>query len=86
MESKMSKIKAVIKESNDGAYYNVLLSAVPRKDEKITLYSHLDRSTGHQAIHDYIVLDITHDIHDVTEKVAKSNEGFHEVTILAKRC
>lgn len=78
----MTKINAIIQESNDGAYYNVLLNAIPREGEKISLYSHLDQSTGHKATHNYVVLKVTHEIHDVTEKVEKSESGFHQVTIL----
>lgn len=80
----MNKISATIQEDNDGAYYQTLLSAIPRPGEKISFYSHNDKLTGHQASHEYVVLSVSHEIHDVTEKVAASLEGYHQVTILVK--
>jgi hypothetical protein len=80
----MNKIRAIIQENNDGACYQTLLSAIPRPGEKISFYSHQDKLTGHQALHDYVVLSVSHEIHDVTDKVAASLEGYHQVTILVK--
>ena len=82
----MTKIRATIQEDNNGAYYNVILNTVPREGEKISLFSHLDKSTGHNAAHEYKVVSVSHDIHDVAEEVASSINGHHEVTLLVKRC
>jgi len=79
-----NKIRVIIKETNDGAYYEVLLQTVPQKGEFITLYSHLDQSTGHEATHNYEVISVLHEIHDVTDKVEKSKHGYHSVTLVVK--
>ena len=80
-----NKIQATILESNDGAFYKVLLNAVPKQGEKISLYSHLDQSKGHSAVHKYEVISVTHEIHDVAEGIGGSESGYHEVIILVMR-
>ena len=79
-----SKIRAIIKETSNGAYYNVLLQGIPTKGDYISLYSHLDQSTGHKATHNYEIVSVLHIIHDVTEKVEKSKHGYHEITLTVK--
>ncbi|MGI2174561.1 hypothetical protein [Shewanella ulleungensis] len=81
----MNKIKAIIQENDDGAYYHALLSAIPRPGEEITFYSYQDKLTAHQSLHHYVVLSVSHDIHDVTDNVAASLDGFHQVTILVEK-
>ena len=71
-----SKIRAIIKEINNGAYYTVILQTVPAKGEYISLYSRLDKAT-----HNYKVVSVLHSIYDVIEKEKKSKDGYHEVTL-----
>ncbi|MDV7212715.1 hypothetical protein [Azotobacter beijerinckii] len=78
------KIEARIMEMNDGAYYDVLLDAVPVQGQYISLFSHLDQSSGHQAMHQYEVVDVLHQISDVTDKVERSKVGHHSVTLFVK--
>ncbi|MEC6816985.1 hypothetical protein VXS05_18370 [Photobacterium toruni] len=81
-----NNIKATIQENNDGAYYHVQLQTVPSKGDKISLFSYLDQSTGHESNHSYEVISIIHKIKDVTDKVSKSEGGYHSVTIIVKPC
>lgn len=80
-----NKIKARITETNDGAFYEALLEAIPKVGEYITLYSHLDKSTGYNPQHKYEVVKVIHEIQDVTEKVEKSKVGYHAVEIVVKQ-
>lgn len=79
-----NKIKAVIRETDGEKYYNVLLNTVPKPGEKISLYSHLDQTTGYEATHNYEVINISHEIHDVTDKEKASLDGHHEVTLIVE--
>lgn len=78
------KINAIIQEAGNGSYYNVLLSALPHKGDYISLFSHLDSSDGHNAMHQYEVIKVVHDIQDVTDKVERSKMGHHSVTVIVK--
>jgi len=78
------KIKAVIREINDGAYYEAQLSAIPRKGEYISMYSYADQSSGHKTEHKYEVLDVLHHITDVTDKVPRSKDSLHTITLVVK--
>jgi hypothetical protein len=85
-ENNMSeKISAQVRETNNGAYYNVLLSAVPQKGEYITLHSHLDQSTGHMPTHNYEVVDVIHEIQDVTDKAPQTKDGKHSVIVIVRK-
>lgn len=57
---------------------------VPKKGERIELYSFIDQSTGHQPNHSYEVINVIHTIHDVTEKYTPSLNGAHEIKIIVK--
>jgi hypothetical protein len=77
-------ISANIVEAPDGAYFPVLLHAIPRVGETIKLYSHLDASTGHEPNKVYNVVRIEHQMHDVSEKIPMSKDGHHFVTIYVR--
>ena len=47
-----------------GAYYNVELTRVPRTGEFIEFYSALDKSTGHEPQHFYVVAGVKYDVTD----------------------
>ncbi|OGL26556.1 MAG: hypothetical protein A3G44_15615 [Candidatus Rokubacteria bacterium RIFCSPLOWO2_12_FULL_73_47] len=64
-----------------GAYYPVRLEWLPRVGDLIQLYSFLDTATGHEPGHRWEVVQVVHELRDVTEK---RPEGFHFVTVLVK--
>jgi hypothetical protein len=77
----MSKIRAIVQEIDDGAFYNVLLQAIPRVGEQIDLFSNVDVRDKQKSNHIFKVESISHKIHDVPEDVSDLPEGHHEVTI-----
>lgn len=72
-------ISARVCEVEGGAYYDVLLHAIPHTAELIELYSFLD-----QATNQYEIVHVVHKIHDVTEKFPHSKDGCHEINIYVK--
>ena len=80
-----NKISATIHEINEGPYYEVLLYSIPKVGEYINLYSHLDNSSGHDATHNYEVINIVHEVHDIATKVESSKDGYHSVRIFVRR-
>ncbi len=69
---------ANISEIDDGPYYRVQLSWIPRVGDHIDLHSLKDASDGHQAAHYYEVTQVVHNLLDVTD--AEPN-GSHFVTV-----
>jgi len=68
----------------DGAYYQVRLHAVPRVGELISLFSFADQATKHPPTKHYEVVQVVHEIHDVSAKVPLSEDGHHFVSIFVK--
>jgi hypothetical protein len=77
-------VNANICEINDGAYYRVRLNWVPRVGELIDLFSFLDQADAHPAKHYYEVVQVVHQMYDVTEKVAQSLSGYHYVNVYVR--
>lgn len=67
-----------------GAYYQVKLYAVPRVGELIDLFSFLDQATKHPPMKHYEVVQVVHEIHDVSEKIPQSKDGRHFVSVFVK--
>ena len=65
----------------DGAHYPVRLEWVPRVGELIDLYSFIDTSTGQPPAHRYEVVQVVHQLYDVTDKEPK---GHHFITVHVK--
>lgn len=76
-------IDAVIQVGTDGAYYEVKLQTVPQKGELIDLFSFRDTQSGHESAHFFEVLNVVHEIHDVTEK-APVRDGVHGVKLIVR--
>lgn len=77
-------IEANIHEIESGIYYRIKLFAIPRVGELIELYSfveHLDRKPPKKF---YEVVQVVHNIHDVSERVSQSLDGAHFVNIFVK--
>jgi hypothetical protein len=77
-------IKANICEINDGPFFQVKLYEIPRKGELIELFSYLDANKKHNPKKKYEVVEIVHDIHEVSDSVPMSVEGAHFVSIFVK--
>jgi hypothetical protein len=68
----------------DGAHYQVKLHAIPRVGELIDLYSFLDQSTNHPPFKHYKVVQVVHKMYDVSEKIPKSMDGYHYVSVFVR--
>lgn len=82
----MSKppIQANIVETDSGIYYPVRLYVVPRAGELIKLFSFIEQADKRPPVRRYEVVQIVHDVHDVTERVSQSEGGHHFVTVFVK--
>jgi hypothetical protein len=82
----MSKppIQANIVETESGIYYPVRLYAVPQAGELIKLFSFIEQADKRPPVRHYEVVQIVHDVHDVTERVSQSEGGHHFVTVFVK--
>jgi hypothetical protein len=77
-------IEANICEIN-GPYYPVRLYAVPRVGELIDLFSFIDQADKHpQPRKFYQVVQVVHEVRDVSEKIPQSKGGCHFVTVFVK--
>jgi hypothetical protein len=65
----------------DGPYYQVRLTWLPRVGDIIDLHSYLEQHAGKDAKKWYEVVQVVHQIHDVTDKVRQSLAGHHWVNI-----
>lgn len=83
-------IKAQVFEINDGPYFNVTLSSVPRVGELIHLYSLVDEAAKKkQTDYYYEVVQVTHKLFDVPENLRSDSPqaivaGSHHVIIYVK--
>jgi hypothetical protein len=68
----------------DGAYYQVKLHAIPRVGELIKLFSFVDQADKRPPTKHYEVVQVVHEIHDVSEKVPLSKDGRHFVSVFVK--
>jgi hypothetical protein len=78
-------ICANIRETNDGPYYEVMLYAVPQVGQLMKLYSYVEavERNEHPAKH-YEVVQVVHDVRDVSDKIPQSKGGYHFVTVFVK--
>lgn len=77
-------IDANLQEINNGPYFPVKLHSVPRAGELIKLYSFLDAASGHDPVKYYQVVQVLHDLHDVSEKIPQAKHGCHAVSVIVK--
>lgn len=77
-------IDANICEIDNGAYYPVKLHTVPRVGELINLFSFLDQSDGSAPVKRYEVVQVVHKLHDVSDKVPKSESGHQFASVYVK--
>lgn len=77
-------INANISEINDGPYYQVRLEWLPRVGELLDLYSYVEAANRQPEKRYYEVVQIIHQLRDITEKVRQSHEGSHFVTVLVR--
>jgi len=68
----------------DGAYYPVVLKWIPRPGELINLFSFLDQASDHPHHHDYEVVHVVHELHDIAKGEERSQTGHHFVQIYVK--
>lgn len=81
---KPPQIDVQIRETCDGPYYEVRLHSIPRIGELIVLFSFVDMNSGHPPKKHYEVVQVVHDLHDVSEKIPQAKEGVHSVTVFVK--
>mgnify|MGYP000882980320 CR=1 FL=1 len=79
-----SKINANICEINQGAYYPVKLNAIPNVGDLIDLWSFIDQADNYQPIKHYEVVQVVHKLHDVSDKIPRTQEGHHFVNVFVK--
>ena len=68
-----------------GAYYQVRLSTVPRVGELIELFSFVDQEEGKPPEkRQYEVVQVKHDLHDVSRRNPRFQDGHHFVHIFVQ--
>lgn len=77
-------IDANIREIGGGPYYPVKLHALPKAGELIELYSFIDAAAKPPPKKFYEVVQVVHQLHDVSDKIWQSKGGSHFVTVFVK--
>lgn len=80
-------IDANVQEIGDGPFYPVKLHSVPRVGDLIKLYSFIDANDKNfkgEAMKHYEVVQVVHDLHDVSEKIPQAKHGCHAVIVFVK--
>lgn len=77
-------IEARIYETTDGTYYPVKLQTVPRVGELIDFFSYLDQANNCPPTKHYEVVQVLHEIHDVSDEIPQSKNGHQFITVFVK--
>ncbi len=67
-----------------GAFYPVKLHAIPKVGDLIDLWSFIDQAAKYPPVKHYEVVRVVHKIHDVSEKIAHTQDGHHFVSVFVK--
>ena len=57
---------------------------MPHVGELIELFSFIEQADSRPPVRHYEVVQLVHDVHDVTERVSQSEGGHHFVTVFVK--
>ena len=67
-----------------GAYYPVKFHTVPRVGELISFYSFIDAASAHPPAKHYEVVQVVHEVRDVSDEISQSQGGCHLVSVFVK--
>lgn len=79
------QIQANICEIGGGAFYPVKLHTVPRIGELIKFYSFIEAAIGQPPTMHYEVVQVVHEVRDVSAEISESKDGCHLVSVFVKR-
>lgn len=67
-----------------GAYYPVKIHTIPNIGDLIDLWSFIDQADNYSPVKHYEVVRVVHKIHDISEKIPDTKDGYHFVSIFVK--
>ncbi|HEY0602865.1 MAG TPA: hypothetical protein VGD58_08135 [Herpetosiphonaceae bacterium] len=68
----------------DGGYYPGKLHSIPNVGDLIDLQSFIDQAANYPPVKHYEVVRVVHKIHDVSEKIPHTKDGYHFISIFVK--
>jgi len=68
----------------DGNYFQVRLYNVPRVGELINLFSYVNQANGLPPTKHYEVVQVVHELRDVSDNIPQSKDGRHFISVFVK--